>query len=254
MTAEISRRHLIVTANVDMSASSSCIAINGETLNLLAEGAAFWPAREALIVADLHFEKGSSFARRGVMLPPYDTRTTLRRLAAVADRIKPRVIISLGDAFHDRGAEARMDDDDADLLGGLIARHSWLWVLGNHDPAPPERFAGAVERSLRLGGLFLTHEPTATPQAGELAGHLHPCGRFRTGEKTLRRRCFIEDGGRMILPAFGAYTGGLNVRDAAIADLFQERRRIWAMGAKGVYPFDWSSCAPEAPPLHRKAG
>ncbi len=221
------------------------IKINGEALVPLPMGAAYWPAREALLVADLHFEKGSSFARRGVMLPPYDTRTTLKRLAALCREHRPAVVISLGDAFHDRGAEARMDDEDAERLANLVAAHDWLWILGNHDPAPPKRFAGRVERAARIGGLFLTHEPEATCEPGEVAGHLHPCARVMTGSKTLRRRCFVGDGRRLVLPAFGAYTGGLNVLDEAFAPLFAART-AWVMGTDGVYLFTEEALAPEA--------
>ncbi len=233
--------------------SKSRIKINGEMLVPHPMGALFWPARETLIVADLHFEKGSSFARKGVMLPPYDTRTTLKRLEALCREYRPARVISLGDAFHDGGAEARMDGEDADRLAGLVAAHDWLWILGNHDPAPPKRFAGCVERSVRLGGLFLTHEPGPSCQPGELAGHLHPCARVRTGSKTLRRRCFVGDGRRLVLPAFGAYAGGLNILDEAFAPLFGGRL-AWVMGADGVYPFTQEALAPDAPSLRRRAG
>ena len=230
------------------------ITVNGERLLLYPQGAVYQPAEDALIVADLHFEKGSSFAARGVMLPPYDTRATLRRLAAVAREIAPRRIISLGDAFHDQAAEERMDAEDADLLRQLISAHDWLWILGNHDPAPPSSFGGRVEHDLCTGSLFLTHEPHAQFEPGELAGHLHPCARARTGASTLRRRCFIGDGARLILPAFGAYTGGLNVLDDAFAPLFRDGFCAWVMGGEGVYPFDPTSLAPDPPNLARIAG
>ena len=228
------------------------LRVNGEELIPLPAGALFWPEREALIVADLHFEKGSSFAQRGVMLPPYDTRTTLRRLNVLCRDLKPAMVISLGDAFHDRGSETRMDDDDAALLDGMIAAHDWLWILGNHDPAPPARFGGAVEKSLRMGGLFLTHEPEVPCEPGELAGHLHPCAKVKTANKTLRRRCFVTDGRRMVLPAFGAYTGGLNILDEAFAPLFKNPT-AWVMGGEGVYPFTSESFVADAPSQRRRA-
>ncbi len=209
--------------------------INGEELALLTGGAVYWPAQDALIVADLHFEKGSSFATKGVLLPPYDTRATLKRLTVLCDALKPKRIFSLGDAFHDGGAETRMDDEDARLLINLMSAHDWVWILGNHDPAPPSRFKGAVEHALREGGLYLTHEPSPRPQPGEIAGHLHPCAKVKTSASTLRRRCFVGHEGRMILPAFGAYTGGLNVLDNAFAPLFPKNLRVWAMGREAVY-------------------
>jgi len=229
------------------------LKINGETLVPLPAGALYWPSHEALIVADLHFEKGSSFARCGVMLPPYDTRTTLRRLKVLCRDLKPSMVISLGDAFHDRGSEGRMDEEDAALLEDMIKAHDWLWILGNHDPAPPVRFSGAVEKSLRIGGLFLTHEPEINCESGELAGHLHPCVKVKTGNKTLRRRCFVTDGNRMVLPAFGAYTGGLNILDDAFAPLFVELT-AWVMGGEGVYPFTSESFVADSPSLRRHAG
>ena len=219
----------------------------------LPSGALYWPAHKALIVADLHFEKGSSFARRGVMLPPYDTRTTLRRLKVLCRDLKPAMVISLGDAFHDRGSEGRMDEDDASLLQSLIDQQDWLWILGNHDPAPPMRFGGSVEKSLRLGGLFLTHEPELGCEPGELAGHLHPCAKVKAGNKALRRRCFVTDGNRMVLPAFGAYTGGLNILDEAFAPLFNDPV-AWVMGEEGVYPFTSENFVADAPSLRRQAG
>jgi len=216
-------------------------------------GALYWPECEGLIVADLHFEKGSSFGARGVMLPPYDTRTTLQRLCRLCRDLKPTKIISLGDAFHDRQSESRMEAEDAELLESLIAGHDWLWILGNHDPEAPECFGGQVEKQARIGGLFLTHEPELTPEPGELAGHLHPCARVKTDTHTLRKRCFVSDGNRMILPAFGAYTGGLNILDEAFAPLFDDMT-AWVMGRDAVYPISQSNLAPDAPSLHRRVG
>jgi hypothetical protein len=212
------------------------IAVNGEALVADPMGALYWPREGALIVSDLHFEKGSSFARRGLMLPPYDTRTTLKRLAALRRRYAPNAIVSLGDAFHDDAAEARLDAVDADLLADLMAGLRWVWVLGNHDPAPPQRFAAETHTELRVGGLVFRHDPRPGAAPGELAGHLHPCARVRTEWRTQRRRCFATDGVRIVLPAFGAYAGGLNVLDDAFAPLFAAPT-AYVLGAKGVYAF-----------------
>ncbi|MGE0409962.1 MAG: ligase-associated DNA damage response endonuclease PdeM [Amphiplicatus sp.] len=208
--------------------------VSGVSLIPTPEGALWWPEEKTLVVADLHFEKGSSFAARGVLIPPYDTRSTLRRLAALTTRLRPARVISLGDAFHDRGAETRMDEADAARLAALIAGVEWIWALGNHDPAPPTRFKGEVVAAKRLGPLIFRHEPTAGASPGEIAGHLHPCARVRTESRVQRRRCFATDGARLVLPAFGAYAGGLNVLDEAFANILPTPT-VWALGRREVY-------------------
>ncbi|MEM9705420.1 MAG: ligase-associated DNA damage response endonuclease PdeM [Pseudomonadota bacterium] len=225
------------------------ITLNGETLVPLTGAALYWPRLQALIVADLHFEKGSSFARQGVPLPGYDTRSTLRRLGQLCSAYKPATIISLGDAFHDLGAEGRMDDADIALLDALISGHEWLWILGNHDPEPPKRFGGTVARTERIGGLFMTHEPNEHAEPGEIAGHMHPCARVRTGNKTLRRRCFVQSPERLIMPAFGAFTGGLNVLDEAFGAYLPGEFTAWAIGGEGVYPIPRRGLARDSLPL-----
>lgn len=231
------------------------LSVNGALLTPCPSGALYWRDEETLIVADLHFEKGSAFAGRGVLLPPYDTRTTLRRLAAVIRRFEPKRVVSLGDAFHDRGAEARMDEADAALLEETMRGREWVWVLGNHDPIPPKRFAGEVVAAKRIGRLALRHEPAEGPSPGEIAGHLHPCARVVSSTGSLRRRCFATDGTRLVMPAFGAYAGGLNVLDEAFAPLFG-RVTAWVMGRSAVYPVGEARLAPDPPPLARtmKAG
>ncbi len=223
---------------------NAVITINGEALTSDPLGAAYWPRERALIVSDLHFEKGSSFAARGVMLPPYDTRTTLMRLAALMRKYRPARVISLGDAFHDAEAESRMDDEDAARLERLMGEADWLWILGNHDPEPPARFAAACEIETRIGALTFRHEPKPGAAPGEIAGHLHPCARVVSEGRTLRRRCFAVGAERMVMPAMGAYTGGLNVRDAAFAPLF-DAPTAWVMGADGVYPIAAARLAPD---------
>ncbi len=212
------------------------VDVTGARLLATAEGALWWPDEETLVVSDLHFEKGSSYAARGVMLPPYDTRATLRRLAAVIGRVKPARVISLGDAFHDGGAEARMEEADAGLLQSLVGATEWIWVLGNHDPAPPKRFKGDVVAVKRLGRLVFRHEPTEGAAPGEIAGHHHPCARVRTETRIQRRRCFATDGARLVMPAFGAYAGGLNLLDEAFAAIFPAAPLAWVLGRARVYP------------------
>ena len=194
-----------------MSEASSDIVIAGEKLTPDPLGALFWRARETLILSDLHFEKGSSFATRGVMLPPYDTRTTLMRVSALMRRYQPSAVISLGDAFHDGEAEARMNADDAETLGELMSCAQWLWILGNHDPAPPARFSSDADYERQIGALTFRHEPRTVGHAGEIAGHLHPCARIAVEGRHIRRRCFAVGDNRLIMPALGAYTGGLNI-------------------------------------------
>jgi DNA ligase-associated metallophosphoesterase len=211
------------------------IEVNGARLVPTPEGALYWPDEDTLVVADLHFEKGSSFAARGALLPPYDTRSTLKRLASIVARLKPARVISLGDAFHDSGAEARMDEADAAILEAVIGGSDWIWVLGNHDPAPPKRFTGEVVVAKRIGRLVFRHEPTEGAALGEIAGHFHPCARVRTESRIQRRRCFATDGERLVLPAFGAYAGGLNVLDEAFANIFLAPT-AWVLGRTRVYP------------------
>lgn len=237
-----------------MIAGATTLRVNGEDLLATTAGALYWPARETLIVSDLHFEKGSHFAARGVLLPPYDTRASLKRLASLIGALRPRTVISLGDAFHDGGAEARMDAADAAMLAALVGAAQWIWVLGNHDPAPPARFSGAVERRLRLGRLVFRHEPSAREGVGEIAGHLHPAARVRTESRTVRRRCFAADGARLVMPAFGAYAGGLNVLDEAFDPLFGNEITVFIVGSATAFPYRRSALVPDAPRALRRAG
>lgn len=225
-----------------MSTEATIADTNGERLLLDCAGAAFWAAERTLILADIHFEKGSSLARSGALLPPYDTRTTLRRLAALMDSYAPARVIALGDSFHDGEAAERLDREERAFLAALVARTNWVWIEGNHDPHPPQWLGGSVTAELAVGGLVFRHEPSLIPQPGEIAGHLHPCATVTRHGRSLRRRCFAADGIRMVMPAFGAYAGGLDVGEAAIADLFVGAfaaymlggRRVYAVAARGV--------------------
>ncbi len=230
---------------------TATITVNGEALTPDPLGGAYWARTETLIVSDLHFEKGSHFAERGVMLPPYDTRTTLMRVGALMRRYNPARVISLGDAFHDQTAETRMEARDAEMLETLIGECDWLWILGNHDPEPPARFAAATEMEWRLGGLVFRHEPVSGDGLGEIAGHLHPCARVMSEGRVLRRRCFASNGKRLIMPALGAYTGGLNILDEAYAPHFTTVT-AWVMGRDGVYPISQANLVPEVRGLDRR--
>jgi uncharacterized protein len=195
------------------------IDVAGVTLVADISGALFWEEQSLLVVSDLHLEKGSSFAARGVLLPPYDTVATLGRLAAVVARHDPGMVIALGDSFHDRDAHDRLSLADRDAIAALQARRDWIWISGNHDPALPPNIGGIVATEVAIGPIAFRHEPTG--EAGEIAGHLHPKARVATRARSVERRCFASDGERAVMPAFGAYTGGLSIRDAAFARIFQ---------------------------------
>jgi hypothetical protein len=200
-------------------ARNSTVSVAGVTLTADISGALFWDEQGLLVVSDLHLEKGSSFAARGVLLPPYDTVATLSRLAAVIARHDPRMVIALGDSFHDREAHERLSKADRDALGALQARRDWIWISGNHDPALPDDLGGAVAEEVAIGAIVFRHEPTGA--AGEIAGHLHPKARVSTRGRSMERRCFASDGARAVMPAFGAYAGGLSIRDSAFAKIFR---------------------------------
>jgi DNA ligase-associated metallophosphoesterase len=211
------------------------IRLNGEVLVPDLSGALWWPARRTLVVADMHLEKGSSFARFGQFLPPYDSRATLMRLAAAAARRNAARIIALGDSFHDARAAERLDGESRHLLADLAALHEFIWIAGNHDPDPPAWAPGLVAAEWREGGLIFRHEPSALFAGGEVAGHLHPCASTAKWGRSVRRRCFAADGARMVLPAFGAYAGGLDVGEAAIALLFEGPFHAYMLGTERVY-------------------
>jgi DNA ligase-associated metallophosphoesterase len=203
-------------ATVDVAGATLVVA--GVTLVADLSGAFVWEEQGLLIVSDLHLEKGSSFAKRGVLLPPWDTVATLGRLAAVIARHDPHMVIALGDSFHDRDAHARLSATDRDALAVLQARRDWIWISGNHDPAIPSDLGGVVAHEVSIGPIAFRHEPSGA--SGEIAGHLHPKARVSTRGRSTERRCFASDGERAVMPAFGAYTGGLSIRDAAFARIF----------------------------------
>ena len=221
--------------STDSSAGDLLIDVNGETLLLDACGAAFLPVHSTLVFADLHFEKGSSYARGQQFLPPYDTRATLLRMAQAIARHKPARVIALGDSFHDRDAADRLGAEERELLASLGKASQFVWIAGNHDPHPPTWLGGEVIDGYRLGGLTFRHEPLSIFHAGEVAGHLHPCASVAKWGRSVRRRCFVSDGLRILLPSFGAYTGGLDVGDVAIASLFAGPFHAYMLGNTRVY-------------------
>ena len=214
-------------------------------------GVLYWPDEHLLVVADLHLEKGSSYARRRVFLPPYDTAATLMRLASVIARLRPRRVVALGDSFHDGGGPSRLAAHDAAALRAMQVGRDWLWIAGNHDPAwqaGPVRLDGDHADHYAVGTLRFRHEPSPLPCDGEIAGHLHPVAIVggRSGG-SLRRRCFAADGSRCVMPAFGAYAGGLNVRHPAIAGLFAGgEHHAHVLGRDAVYTVSRRQCLADA--------
>lgn len=208
---------------------------------LRSSGALWIEAEQALVVSDLHLEKGSSYAARGQMIPPYDTRETLGRLEQEVETTQPRILVFLGDTFHDRRSEERLAPSEAARLRRLAIGRRLIWVVGNHDADGPRALPGEVAGAITFRDLILRHEPLAGPQFGELAGHLHPCAKVAGSAGAVRRRCFVTDGERAVLPAFGAYAGGLNVRDAAFAGLFARTPIAAALGAGRVHAVGWKS-------------
>jgi uncharacterized protein len=195
------------------------ISFGGEDFIADLSGALIHVKSSTLIVADLHLEKGSFFAMRRQMLPPYDTAATLARLNAVVAKRGPKRIVALGDSFHDKGGPDRLPSEAIEALSHLGRLCEMIFIAGNHDPQGAGHLAGPLAGpsldEMRIGGVTLRHEPKATPFP-QIVGHLHPVARVVSSKGSLRRRCFAQGRDTLILPAFGAYTGGLNIRDSAI--------------------------------------
>jgi DNA ligase-associated metallophosphoesterase len=209
-------------------------------------GALYWPDERMLVVADLHFEKGSAFAERGVLLPPYDTAATLVRLTSLLHRYAPRSIVALGDSFHDRDGPRRMSSADATALRALQSGRDWIWIAGNHDAELPRDIGGSFAASLAVGLLIFRHLPSTGAADGEVAGHLHPVARLNQRGRSVSRRCFTSNGRRLVMPAFGTYAGGLNIRDDAFLGLFGTLAYSALMlGEQRVYALSAARCFPD---------
>jgi DNA ligase-associated metallophosphoesterase len=216
------------------SATTAEIVLGGVACALDLSGALYMPDEQTLVIADLHLEKGSSLAKRGSLLPPYDTRTTLLALGGVIARYHPRRVVALGDSFHDVGGPDRLGGGDAEAIAALQAGREWVWILGNHDPSLPEALGGDVVEQLGVGDLVLRHAPEVGA-AYELAGHLHPVGKVVRRGGGVRRRCFVTDGHRCVMPAFGAYAGGLNVCDPVLQPLFPNGFSAHVIGGERLF-------------------
>jgi DNA ligase-associated metallophosphoesterase len=188
----------------------------GETFHATAEGALFWPAQDALLVADLHLEKASWFARVGQFLPPYDSEATLAALTAEVERTGASRLFCLGDSFHDRFGCDRLPAAARALLLQLTATLDWTWILGNHDPGFADHCGGRLAEEVEVSGIVLRHEAVRDDPRPELSGHFHPKLRLHLKGRNVSRRCFVVSSTKMILPAFGSLTGGLDAHHPEI--------------------------------------
>ena len=229
---------------------SHYISLSDITLVADMTGALYWPSKSMLIIADMHLEKGSSFAVRGQLLPPYDTRDTLLRLAQVINFYQAQTIVALGDSFHDKKAFDRIGREDLEILRQIQIGRNWIWIRGNHDPQICSAAGGECLKELLIQGLTLRHEPNPVKGKHEIAGHMHPVAKLKLYGHSLRLSCFVLNQTRLVMPAFGSYTGGLNVLDPAFIPLFgNDELVVWVQGEQGLYPIakrmlrkDYAAC------------
>lgn len=210
------------------------LSVAGQTCWLDHSGAMLLAADDTLVVADLHLEKGAALARRGMFLPPYDTASTLAALADAVARLRPRRVIALGDSFHDRAGPRDMSEADRASLSAVQRGLDWTWISGNHDPDLPQDLGGTILPETSRGDLAFRHEPLPGQRA-EIAGHLHPAARVVLRGRGVRCRAFITDGTRCVMPAFGAYAGGLNVCDPVFEPLFPNGFMAFLIGSERIY-------------------
>lgn len=213
------------------------IHILGERLMLDPGGVLLWPAAGLMVVSDLHLEKGSSFARKGMLLPPWDTQATLDRLATMLRRHRPATVVALGDTFHDEAGPGRLPAAERARLNAMTQAHRFIWVLGNHDPTPPEGLGGQSVTTFSTHPLTFRHQAIAGADPGEIVGHHHPKAAIPARGTTISRPCFVTDARRVMMPAFGAYTGGLDVGDPAIGQLFPRGGRVFLLGKERLFSF-----------------
>jgi len=214
------------------------MAVAGAELTLLSDGAVWWAAERTLVVSDLHLEKGSRMAMRGQFVPPYDTDLTLALVERLVAALRPDRVISLGDAFDDAAGAHRLEPSALTRIVAMQRHADWIWIAGNHDPLVTADIGGTQTEEVAIGPLVFRHAPRPGANPGEIAGHLHPAARVFLGPKSVRRRCFAGDGLRLILPAMGAYTGGLLVTNPAFAGLFSPATMVVGLLGEGrVYAF-----------------
>ncbi len=219
------------------------IHLAGERLMLDPAGALFWPATGLLVVSDLHLEKGTAFARRGMLLPPWDTQATLDRLANLLRRWQPRIVVALGDSFHDAQGAARLPHAELRRLNAMTEAHRFIWVQGNHAPTPPAGVGGEWVEEFVTTPLLFRHQAIMAADPGEIVGHHHPKAAVPARGGSVSRPCFVVGDRRLMMPAFGAYTGGLDVRDRAIARLFPRGGRVFLLGKDRLFSFTLAALA-----------
>lgn len=210
------------------------LSFANQEFTLTTSGALYWPGERALLVADLHLEKSSFYAKHGQMLPPYDSRETLERIALAIRETGARRVFTLGDNFHDSEGSARLEPHAAGMLSALTRATDWVWITGNHDPHMEARAGGEIAEELEIAGMVLRHEAKAGETRPEFSGHFHPRLQISVRKRRIRRPCAVvstseTSGGRMILPAFGALTGGMDAADPAILAAMQPAEKIDAM-------------------------
>jgi hypothetical protein len=228
---------------------SMTVTWHGLSLQLDLAGVLFWPEERLLVAADLHLEKGTSYAgSAGRLLPPYDSAQTVARLERLVEHYRPLRVVALGDSFHDRRGAARLDEAVAARIRWLSDRVDWIWIHGNHDPKPPGQLGGRGAVEIAIGPLAFRHDANAErpPDGGEVIGHYHPVASVSTRGCSFRRRCFAIGRHRLLLPAFGAYAGGLNVREAAIRRLLDEGARVALLGRERLHLFPIGAALPDA--------
>ncbi|MEO1043995.1 MAG: ligase-associated DNA damage response endonuclease PdeM [Pseudomonadota bacterium] len=203
--------------------SFACFSFAGETFHALADDALYWPRQNALLVADLHLEKASWYAASGQMLPPYDSRATLERLAWLVDTLDVGSVWSLGDNYHDSAGEARLEDDAAMMLRALTERVDWHWITGNHDEQLDGCWGGQVVEHWTLDNILLCHQPDSGASWPQICGHYHPKLRIQNRGRMVSRRCYMASETLLIMPAFGALTGGLDAADPVYAEVFGDQ-------------------------------
>ena len=216
------------------------VHLAGERLMLDPIGGLYWPATGMLVVSDLHLEKGSSAARHGSLLPPWDTHATLDRLTLLLRRWKPRIVVTLGDSFHDQHGASRLPASELARLHAMTRAHRFIWVLGNHDPHPAHELGGEWVDSCVTHPLVFRHQAEPGASAGEIVGHHHPKASIAVRGGSLSRPCFVVGATRVMMPAFGAYTGGLDVRDPAISGLFPAGGRVFLLGQDRLFSFPFA--------------
>lgn len=230
-------RPALKSADAMMAGEAFPIRLGTMTAMLDPAGVLFVPEMAMLIVSDLHLEKASSFARKRIYLPPYDTAATLARLAALVAKYAPKTIVSLGDSFHDEDGHSRISAQTGAMIEAMAAGRSMVWVTGNHDPLPPTNCPGDAVDEIMLGDIIFRHIAEPGFDGVEVSGHYHPAARANGRGKSVRRNCFAFDGARLILPAFGVFTGGLNILDPAVRPLFKPASlAAYMLGTDKIYP------------------